>query len=76
MQETDNTLLTRFGKHLETIRKQKKFSFRELAARCNVDSSDINKIEKGRKNITLTTLVDLATGLGVHPKKLLDFDMS
>ena len=76
MQETDNTLLTRFGKNLEAIRKQKKLSYRELASRCNVDPSGISKIEKGRKNITLITLIDLATGLDVQPKKLLDFDMS
>jgi len=67
--------LNNFGKNLKTIRtKNKKLSLRKLAANCNIDHSDIGKIEKGDVNITLLTVFDLAKGLGVHPKKLLDFD--
>jgi transcriptional regulator with XRE-family HTH domain len=36
--------------------------------------SDIGKIEKGIANITMLILLELAKGLEIHPKKLLDFD--
>lgn len=69
--------LIRFGKQIEKLRKRKKLSYRKLAQNCNIDYSDISKIEKGKEkaNITLLTLLELAKGLEVQPKKLLDFDV-
>lgn len=68
-------LLKKFGQRLSEIRTKKGLSLRELAALCDVDASDIHRFEHGQKNPTLATLVDLANGLGVHPKELLDFDI-
>ena len=65
-----------FGKRLASVRKEKKLSFRQLSYRCDVDPSDIKKYEKGQKNLRLTTIVDLASGLEVEPKELLNFDFS
>jgi transcriptional regulator with XRE-family HTH domain len=39
-----------------------------------VDHAKISKIENNKANLLITTLVELADGLGVHPKKLLDID--
>lgn len=66
--------MLRFGKRLGQIRRAKKLSFRKLAARCNVDHSDIRRYERGEVNITIFTLMDLSAGLDVHPTELLDFD--
>jgi DNA-binding Xre family transcriptional regulator len=66
--------LNEFGKNLKKIRMKKKLSLRKLDANCNIDHSDIAKIEKGEVNITLLTIFDLAKGLEVNPKKLLDFE--
>ena len=65
--------LKNFGENLKASRLKKRLSLRQLAAACNTDHSDIAKIEKGEINITLLTLVELANGLEVQPKKLLDF---
>lgn len=64
-----------FGKRLAALRKKKKLSFRQLAQRCDVDHSDISKYEHGLKDLRLTTIVDLAIGLGVHPAELFNFDV-
>lgn len=72
--KTKNKALIQFGKRLSYLRKSKKLSFRQLAAQCDVDHSDIKKFEKGGVNITIATLIDLSIGLGVHPKELLNFD--
>ncbi len=63
-----------FGRRLMALRKKKKLSFRELSHRCDVDYSDIKKYEKGEKDLRLTTVVELASGLGVHPSEMLNFD--
>ncbi|HEV8283845.1 MAG TPA: helix-turn-helix transcriptional regulator [Chitinophagaceae bacterium] len=67
--------LKKFGKNLKNLREIKGYSLRGLAAECKIDHSDIGKMERGEKNITLLTVLELASALQVHPKKLLDFDV-
>lgn len=62
-----------FGSQLEKLRIKKDLSFRALAQRCDIDHSDISKIEKGQINIQIGTVMELARGLNVHPKELFDF---
>jgi transcriptional regulator with XRE-family HTH domain len=66
--------LAQFGENLRKLRKAKKLSLRKLAALCDVDHSDINKFERGEKNIRVLTIIELSIGLGVNPKELLNFD--
>ena len=73
VKESDKIYLKAFGTNLKKIRKAKLLSYRQLSHNCNIDYSDISKIEKGEINITLTTMNDLASGLEVHQKELLDF---
>lgn len=68
--------LHHFGKRLEHFRTKQNLSFRQLALNCNIDHSDIRKIEKGERNIQLSTILELAKGLGIHPKELFDFEMN
>lgn len=68
-------MLRKFGKRLSEMRTKKGLSLRELATLCDVDSSDIQKYESGLVNPTIATITDLAFGLGLHPKDLLDFDI-
>ena len=62
-----------FGKQIEKLRTQQNLSFRQLAQRCDIDFSNISKIEKGEINIQLGTILELAKGLNVLPKELFDF---
>ena len=66
-------ILKRFGKHLEKIRLEKKFSLRKLADEADVDFSQIHRIEKGQTNPSLTMLLALAEALGVSTNELLNF---
>lgn len=70
----DNSInfLNNFGSNLKRIRKGKKLSLRKLASNCNIDHSDIAKMEKGEVNITLLTLEELAKGLNILPIKLIE----
>lgn len=73
MKLSKDEILIQLGEKIASIRKSKNLTLRELGERCNLDFSAIGKIEKGKTNISVLTLVDLADGLGVHPKKLMDY---
>ena len=66
-----------FGDNVKKLREAKGLSLRNMATRCRIDHSDIGKIEKGEKNITILTIIELAKALEAHPKKLFDipFDL-
>ena len=72
--EEADFFLKKFGKRVAELRKSKDLSYRKLAQRCNIDYSDISKIEKGLIKIQLPTILELAKGLEVHPKELFNFD--
>jgi len=63
-------LKKRFGATVQQLREKKHFTLREVAANCNLDNSKIAKIEDGQFNVSLSTIVELARGLEVHPSKL------
>ena len=73
IRELDKDILLHFGKHLKSLRQAKKLTFRKMALRCNIDYGDIQKIESGKVNITILTLIELAKALEIEPKLLLDF---
>jgi DNA-binding Xre family transcriptional regulator len=73
MREIDKKRLEKFGLHLKKLREEKGLSIRELASHCDVDYGKISKLENNKANLTVTTLIELAIGLDVHPKELLDF---
>jgi len=66
-------LQERFGGNLKKLRELKGLSLRALAANCELDDSQISKIENGKTNIQLSTIFELAKGLEIEAKELLDF---
>jgi len=66
-------LKIKFGENLKKLRDSKGLSLRDMAANCDLDDSKISKIENGKFNIVLSTIVELAKGLEVAPKDLMDF---
>ena len=73
MKEKDHIVLKKFGDNLLKIRLSKGYSQEELSYQCDVDRAKISKLESGKANLYITTLLELAKGLEVHPKELLDF---
>ncbi len=64
-----------FGRKVEVFRKKLNLSYRQLAQKCDVDHSNISKIEKGEVDIRISTIQELAKGLDVHPHELFDFKL-
>lgn len=70
-----------FGNNLKRIRVSKKMSQFDLAPAMNnlssessIEKTTISRIENGRTNVTLTTLVKLSSALEIDIQKLFDFD--
>jgi transcriptional regulator with XRE-family HTH domain len=68
-----NSLKKKFGKHLQKVRTAKGMTLADVEAGCSLEASRISKIEQGRFNISLSTIIELAKGLEVNPSKLLEF---
>ena len=64
-------ILERFGLHVRKIRLEKSMTMEELAFACEVEYSQISRIELGKTNTTLTTLDALAKGLEMTMEELL-----
>jgi transcriptional regulator with XRE-family HTH domain len=65
--------LVRFAAHLKKLRETQGISIRELAARSDLEYSQVQRIEKGKVNIALTTILALADGLDVSADTLLKY---
>ncbi|MFC8803913.1 helix-turn-helix domain-containing protein [Streptomyces anthocyanicus] len=66
-----------FGMHMRRLREERGLTLEELADRSRLSFRGIIYIEHGRRNPSLTTMLNLARGLQVHPSSLLSiFDES
>jgi transcriptional regulator with XRE-family HTH domain len=57
--------LAAFGERLYTLRKEKGLSQADLESLSGIARTEISKIENGRKNIELVTIIKLARALNV-----------
>ncbi|WP_164714420.1 helix-turn-helix domain-containing protein [Chitinophaga rhizosphaerae] len=55
------------GQNIRKIRQSAGLSLRRLAAMCRVDHASISKIERADIDPQLSTLLELAEALRVHP---------
>lgn len=68
----EKTLLT-FGKNLQKIRKKQNFTQEELAYESGISLSQVARIETGKINPTLCTLLIIAKTLKIKASDLLDY---
>jgi len=70
----DEKVLKRFGKYVKQLREEAGLTQAELANDMDVEISQISRIERGKVNTSLCTLIVLAKTLELPPSKLLDID--
>lgn len=66
-------LKKRLGQRIVELREKKGWSQSDLARACNKDRQAIEKLENGKVNPTLYSLLEIANTLEVSLKKLVDF---
>jgi len=59
------TMLIKLGVTLRDIRKSKNLSQEELSIKCNLHRTYIGMVERGEKNITITSLIKITDALGI-----------
>lgn len=61
----------KFGERVKKLRKEKNLTQEDLAFEVGVDRSYMGFVERGEKNPTLSTILNIAKALKVSPKDLL-----
>ncbi|WP_343703230.1 helix-turn-helix transcriptional regulator [Chitinophaga sp.] len=72
MMKSNEDFLKELGERLKIARKKKGITIAELENLTGIHGTVISKIENGKKNIWITTLVRLAEGLEVKMGKLVE----
>ena len=67
-----NFLYKRFGSTITKTRKRQGLSQEELSARSHIDRTFVGKIEQGKANPSLKTILKLSRGLRVRMSDLLE----
>jgi transcriptional regulator with XRE-family HTH domain len=66
-----NDLPAQFGRRLRDIRQRKGISQEKLADLAGLHRTYVSSVERGERNITLTTIAKLAAALGTRPAELI-----
>jgi len=69
---TREKLKIELGKRIINLREKKGWSQSDLARACNKDRQAIEKLENGKVNPTLYTLLEIANALEVSLSELVD----
>ncbi|WP_264538408.1 helix-turn-helix domain-containing protein [Flavobacterium sp. N1736] len=70
---TRDILKKKIGEQIVEFREKKGWSQSDLARACKKDRQTIEKLENGKVNPTLYTLLEVSSALGISLSKLLDF---
>ena len=70
----DESIQIQVGKRIQKIRKEKKISQQDLAAKCNFEKSNMSRLEAGRANATLSTLEIVSKALEINTIELFKFN--
>jgi transcriptional regulator with XRE-family HTH domain len=57
--------LARLGTNIRTVRRGLKISQGKLALRCDVQRTYLSDVERGRRNLSICSLLAIARGLGI-----------
>ena len=66
--------LIRIGTNIKRIRNEKNRSQQDLAAACNFEKSNMSRIEAGRTNLTVGTLLIICEALQVSLAEVVDVE--
>lgn len=69
---TKDQLKKELGKRIVELREKKGWSQSDLARACSKDRQSIEKLENGKVNPTLYTLLEVANALEISLSKLVD----
>ncbi|HFK5538327.1 TPA: helix-turn-helix domain-containing protein [Elizabethkingia anophelis] len=67
-------ILRKFGEHVKDLRIKSGLTQDDVVLNSSkITKGTVSDIENGKRNFAFTTLIDLAKGLNISPKDLLNF---
>lgn len=69
----DTKFAKALGKHIDSIRRSKKLSYREMALACDMDKGQIYDLATAGTDVRASTLVKISKGLEVSMAELFNF---
>jgi len=70
---TPDQLQNKIGQRIVELRKEKGWSQSDLARACKKDRQSIERLESGKFNVKIYTLLEIANALEISLSKLVDF---
>lgn len=62
--------IARISDKIRALRKERRMTVQELAYRCDIERSNLSRIEGGRANVTVRTLCAICGALGVELREV------
>lgn len=72
--EIFNNLSAKIGTRIRILREAKNMTQQDLADQCNFDKADMSKIESGKANPTIKTLLRISLALDVKFSNLFQIE--
>jgi transcriptional regulator with XRE-family HTH domain len=60
------------GLRIQTLRQEKNLSQLDLASLCNIERSNLSRIEAGKTNLTLRSMISICKALDISLAELLN----
>lgn len=74
MDNLQDEILKKFGEHVKKIRLDSGLTQDDVVLNSSkLTKGTVSDIENGKRNFAFTTLIDLAKGLNLNPKDLMNF---
>ncbi|AZA57105.1 helix-turn-helix domain-containing protein [Chryseobacterium shandongense] len=74
MDALQDEILKKFGEHVKKIRLDSGLTQDDVVLNSSkLTKGTVSDIENGKRNFAFTTLIDLAKGLNLNPKDLMNF---
>lgn len=71
---TDKKLIKQTGKRIRSLRKEQNLTQLDLSVKADIPENSLQRIETGRINATVSTLLKISTALEIDFFKLFVFD--
>ncbi|MBO7311355.1 MAG: helix-turn-helix transcriptional regulator [Alistipes sp.] len=65
-------IIRSIAKKIKEIRQSKGLSVQEVAYRCDIERSNLSRLEAGKTNMTIKTLCIICTALNIKLSDLID----
>ena len=71
---TQSELNIKIGQKIRDLRESKKISQQDLSALCNFEKSNMSRIESGKTNVTVGTLLKICQALNISISFLINIE--